>query len=109
MPTEETTLTSATVATARKSQLAFSFSSLPSAETVGITFRDSKRTAFHRWYPYVQGFSAEYVREVLARFGAVKHVYDPFGGAGTTQLEASIQGIASSYSEINPFMRFVAE
>ena len=80
-----------------------------SVDTLGLTFRDSKRTAFHRWYPYVQGFSADYVREVLARFGEARHIYDPFGGAGTTQLEASIKGIASSYSEINPFMRFVAE
>jgi DNA modification methylase len=91
------------------SQLALSFPSQFPADTLGVTFRDSKRRAFHRWYPYVQGFSADYVREVLARFGPTLHIYDPFGGAGTTQLEASIQGIASSYSEINPFMRFVAE
>jgi hypothetical protein len=90
-------------------QLALTFSSEFSTDTLGVTFRDSKRSAFHRWYPYVQGFSAGYVREVLTRFGPTHHIYDPFGGAGTTQLEASIKGIASSYSEINPFMRFVAE
>jgi DNA modification methylase len=92
-----------------ESQLGFAFPSQFPAETLGVTFRDSKRSAFHRWYPYVQGFSAEYVREVISRFGPATHIYDPFGGAGTTQLEASIHGIASSYSEINPFMRFVAE
>jgi DNA modification methylase len=108
IPVAEKTLTPSDPV-AQKGQLALSFSSHFAADTLGVTFRDSKRSAFHRWYPYVQGFSAEYVREVLTRFGPCAHIYDPFGGAGTTQLEASIQGIVSSYSEINPFMRFVAE
>ncbi|WP_242360057.1 DNA methyltransferase [Anaeromyxobacter sp. SG17] len=77
--------------------------------SVGLTFRDSKRLPFHRWYPYVEGFSAEYVANVLARFPGTRTVYDPFGGGGTTLVEASARGIPSGYSEVNPFMRFVAE
>ncbi|MFT3912577.1 MAG: DNA methyltransferase [Anaeromyxobacteraceae bacterium] len=77
--------------------------------SVGLTFRDSKTVPYHRWYPYVEGFSADYVAELLGRFGHPRTVYDPFGGAGTTLLEASIRGIPSAYAEINPFMRFVAE
>lgn len=75
----------------------------------GVTFQESKRLPIHGWYPYVEGFSAPYVREVFERFGAPTSVYDPFGGAGTTQLTASVAGIPSWYSEVNPFMAFVAD
>lgn len=75
----------------------------------GVTFQESKRLPVHGWYPYVEGFSAPYVRDVFKRFGTPSSVYDPFGGAGTTQLSASTAGVASWYSEINPFMAFVAK
>ena len=75
----------------------------------GLTFRDSKKEPFHRWYPYVEGFSAPYVRTVLERFGPVGTVLDPFGGAGTTQVETSANRVRVFYSELNPFMRFVAD
>jgi hypothetical protein len=76
---------------------------------LGLTFRGSKTEPFHRWYPYVEGFSAQYVRDMLAQFPTPGPVYDPFGGAGTTLLEASRLGTVSGYAEVNPFMRFVAE
>lgn len=87
------------------------FAHAPTADPslVGVTFRDSKRLPLHRWYPYVEGFSADYVSEALRRFGPVRSVYDPFGGAGTCQVEASAAGIPSYYSEVNPLMRFVAD
>jgi DNA modification methylase len=76
----------------------------------GVTFRESSRLAVHSWYPYVEGFSAHYVQDAFFRFGDMpKSVYDPFGGAGTTQLAASLMGIPSFYAEVNPFMVFVAE
>lgn len=76
---------------------------------LGVTFQESKRLPIFGWYPYVEGFSAPYVREVLKRFDARRTVYDPFGGSGTTQLAASIAGLESWYCEVNPFMTFVAE
>lgn len=75
----------------------------------GVTFHESKRLPIHGWYPYVEGFSAPYVREIFRRFGTPESVYDPFGGAGTTQLAASVVGVPSWYSEVNPFMVFTAE
>lgn len=76
----------------------------------GVTFRESRRLPVHSWYPYVEGFSAHYVQDALLRFGTTPaSVYDPFGGAGTTQLAASVMGIPSYYAEVNPFMAFVAE
>jgi SAM-dependent methyltransferase len=79
------------------------------ANAIGLTFQDSKRLPHFGWFPYVEGFSAPYVNEVLTRYGVRRAVYDPFGGSGTTQLAASLMGVPSWYSEVNPFMRFVAE
>ncbi|HET9198825.1 MAG TPA: hypothetical protein VFN92_11290 [Solirubrobacterales bacterium] len=78
---------------------------------LGLTFQDSLLRRVHGWYPYVEGFSADYVEEqVLARGGAqIGSIYDPFGGSGTAQLVAACMGIPSFYSEINPLMAFVAE
>ena len=76
---------------------------------LGVTFQESRRHGVHRWYPYVEGFSASYVKETLARQERCANVYDPFGGAGTTQLVASCLGLPSFYSEINPFMAFATE
>jgi hypothetical protein len=84
-------------------------SSAPRGGAPGVTFQDSKRLPIHGWYPYVEGFSAPYVRQALNRFGTPASIYDPFGGAGTTQLTASVTGIPSWYSEINPFMAFIAD
>jgi len=77
---------------------------------LGVTFRESKHQGPHGWYPYVEGFSATYVRDALLRFDRIpRAVYDPFGGSGTTQLTAALLGVTSFFSEVNPFMSFVAE
>jgi DNA modification methylase len=75
---------------------------------LGVTFRDSLRQRVFGWYPYVEGFSATYTRDAILRYQP-RTVYDPFGGSGTTQLAASCHGVPSFYSEVNPFMCFVAE
>jgi hypothetical protein len=76
-----------------------------------LTFQDSLLRRVHGWYPYVEGFSADYVEEqLLARSSnQISSIYDPFGGSGTAQLVATCMGIPSFYSEINPLMVFVAE
>lgn len=88
----------------------------PSAKTagsqLGLTFRESRLRRVHGWYPYVEGFSAGYVEtQLLERLGSgtVDNVYDPFGGAGTTQLVAVCMGTPAYYSEVNPLMAFVTE
>jgi hypothetical protein len=75
---------------------------------LGVTFKDSLKQGAFGWYPYVEGFSANYITEILERFQP-RNVYDPFGGSGTTCLAASRFGITSYYSEVNPFMAFVTE
>lgn len=82
----------------------------PGDSRLGMTFRDSKQEPVYNWYPYVEGFSAEYLKNLILRLSVQPSaIYDPFGGCGTTQLTASLSGIKSYFSEINPFMTFVAE
>jgi hypothetical protein len=77
--------------------------------TLGLTFRDSKGMPVHGWYPYVEGFSARYIENLVRTHGGNGIVYDPFGGSGTVNLIASTMGVKSAFSEANPFMRFIAE
>ncbi|MGC2205706.1 MAG: hypothetical protein WA719_07290, partial [Thermoplasmata archaeon] len=50
-----------------------------------ITFRSNEALPVHRWWPYVQGYSAEFVRGVLeaAALPRGATVLDPFAGSGT--------------------------
>jgi DNA modification methylase len=67
-----------------------------------ITFRSNEARPVHRWWPYVQGYSAEFVAGVLAdeglRPGAT--VLDPFAGSGTTLVEARRLGYRAWGTEI---------
>jgi len=59
-----------------------------------ITFRSNEHEPVHRWWPYVQGYSAEFVRGVLDATGTGRGttVLDPFAGSGTTLVEARRAG-----------------
>ena len=75
------------------------------------TFILNKDESLHRWYPYLEGYSSCLVDELIQEIGPEKinAIYDPFCGTGTTPLVASKYGIASYYSETNPFMRMVID
>ncbi len=69
-----------------------------------ITFAANHRRPIHRWWPYVQGFSAEFVRAVLesADLPAGAGVLDPFAGSGTTLVEARLLGHRALGVELLP-------
>lgn len=74
------------------------------------TFSPNHIESIHRWYPYIEGFSSTFVRNLICKWGPnAKSVYDPFGGTGTTMTVGAMLGLRSFYSEINPFMRHVVE
>jgi len=83
----------------------------PALEVVGHTsnFLDNLRLPIHRWFRYSAGFSAEWVKWLLAeRKGSELRVLDPFVGSGTTCLACDEMGIESYGLEAHPFVHRVA-
>jgi len=77
------------------------------------TFEQNKRHAIHRWVPWIAGFSADFVIDVLRRYlpdgdGRTTCVLDPFAGVGTTLVESIRHGYNTIGFEINPFAAFAA-
>lgn len=73
-------------------------------------FADNRSKPIHRWYPFVEGYSADLVTGALASFESpVSAIFDPFGGSGTTALAAALEGLDSYYCEVNPYLSWVTE
>ena len=75
-------------------------------------FTENRQQPLHRWVPWVAGFSAQFVREVLEKhLPAGGLVLDPFAGVGTTLLEAIRRGpdYRAVGFEINPYAAFAAQ
>jgi len=76
----------------------------------GITFSDNGSKRIHRWSPYVQGFSADFVDDMLSKYQIEKKdlVLDPFCGSGTVLVCAKMRGINSVGVDLMPLMEFMA-
>lgn len=88
----------------------------PTRRSGGGTGRDglgvfgaNKARPFHRWYPFVEGYSADLVERALHEQSTPGTVLDPFGGSGTTALAAAMLGRDSVFAEVNPYMAWVAD
>src|SRR5258705_3573697 len=84
----------------------------PALEVVGHTssFLNNMRLLVHRWFRYSAGFSAEWVKWLLAeRDGSDLRVLDPFVGSGTTCLACDEMGVQSYGIEAHPFVHRVAQ
>lgn len=67
------------------------------------TFMGGKGSPLHDWFPYLEGYSPDFVRTVIKQYApAAKRVFDPFCGSGTTALTAVSMGIESVFCEVNP-------
>jgi hypothetical protein len=83
----------------------------PNLRVVGHTsnFLDNMRLPVHRWFRYSAGFSAEWVKWLLAeRPGRELRVLDPFVGSGTTCLACDEMSVPSFGLEAHPFVHRVA-
>src|SRR5438552_14739033 len=83
----------------------------PALETIGHTsnFLNNMRLPVHRWFRYSAGFSAEWVKWLVAeRDGSALRVLDPFVGSGTTCLACDEMGVESYGIEAHPFVHRVA-
>jgi DNA modification methylase len=69
-----------------------------------ITFAQNETLPIHRWWPYVQGYSAEFVRSVIGERGLQRGetIFDPFAGSGTTLVEGRRAGLHSVGCELLP-------
>src|SRR5437016_6070683 len=84
----------------------------PALKAIGHTsnFLNNMRLPVHRWFRYSAGFSAEWVKCLLAeRDGSALRVLDPFVGSGTTCLACDEMRIASYGIEAHPFVHRVAQ
>jgi hypothetical protein len=69
---------------------------------------DNKQRPIHRWVPWIAGFSSEFVRDSFRRYlpadgSGCCVILDPFGGVGTTLVEALRCGHDAIAFEINPY------
>ncbi len=71
---------------------------------------DKNKSAFiHQWYPFVEGYSKEFINSVIEDLDYVpKAALDPFAGSGTTPLELQSHGIKCHSFEVSPFMHLLA-
>jgi DNA modification methylase len=67
-----------------------------------ITFRSNEQLPVHRWWPYVQGYSADFVRGALEDSDLPRGatVLDPFAGSGTTLVESRRAGYRAWGAEL---------
>ena len=77
-------------------------------DPIQATFRGGRAEPLHGWYPFLEGYSPEFVACVVREFAPdAEHVFDPFSGTGTTPLTVAAMGRLASYCEINPLLQFL--
>ena len=70
-----------------------------------MQFNKNKDICIHRWYPFVEGYSKEFIEAIVnEQTQKVEFCLEPFSGSGTTALELSLKGISCISFEVNPFM-----
>ncbi len=67
-------------------------------------FGDNKSLPVHRWIPWIAGYSASFVDDVMSTYLPRRNnslVLDPFCGVGTTLFQAALHGHDAIGFEIN--------
>lgn len=74
-----------------------------------MQFNKNKKEPIHRWYPFVEGYSKEFIQSILNEMGRDNLVcLEPFSGSGTTALELQNNDIPCYAFEVNPLMFLIA-
>lgn len=74
-------------------------------------FGDNKNLPVHRWVPWIAGYSASFVEDVISTYLPSREkalILDPFCGVGTTLLQATLRGHDAIGFEINPYASLAA-
>ena len=70
-----------------------------------MQFNKNKKEPIHRWYPFVEGYSKEFIKAIINEVNKENLVcLEPFSGSGTTALELQHNNIPCYSFEINPLM-----
>lgn len=76
-----------------------------------VTFSSNLNRPVHRWSPYVQGFSADFVDQIIERYnlGRGDQILDCYSGSGTAPLCAKLKGVDAIGVDLSPLMTFVSK
>ncbi len=79
--------------------------------SIHTTFRGGKMLPLQSWYPYLEGYSPDFVKHIIDNYvdKNAKVIYDPFSGTGTTPIVSSSLGYTSYYSEVNPLLQILTK
>lgn len=70
-----------------------------------IHSRNNKHVPFYRWYPFVEGFSGDFVKSIITELDySPRCCFDPFAGSGTTPLVCQENNLKCVSLELNPFL-----
>lgn len=74
-----------------------------------MQFNKNKSISIHQWYPFVEGYSKEFIESILNEINYTPHrVLEPFSGSGTTALELQHKNIECISFEVSPFMHLLS-
>lgn len=75
-----------------------------------MVFDKNKDVLVHRWYPFVEGYSKEFIEDILQELSfSPQCALEPFCGSGTTPVELQNHGIRCYSFEVSPFMHLLAK
>lgn len=75
-----------------------------------MVFDKNKDVLIHRWYPFVEGYSKEFIEDILCELPFTPQcVLEPFCGSGTTPVELQNHNIRCYSFEVSPFMHLLAK
>ena len=74
-----------------------------------MQFDKNKNVFVHRWYPFVEGYSKEFIEDILEELPFVPTcALEPFCGSGTTPVELQNHDIKCYSFEVSPFMHLLS-
>lgn len=74
-----------------------------------MQFNKNKTAFIHQWYPFVEGYSKEFINNIIEEIDYEPQLaLDPFAGSGTTPVELQEMGINCYSFEVSPFMHLLA-
>ncbi|MDV3567850.1 DNA modification methylase [Elizabethkingia anophelis] len=74
-----------------------------------MQFDKNKSVSIHQWYPFVEGYSKEFIESILNEINYLpENVLEPFSGSGTTALELQFKSINCTSFEVSPFMHLLS-